>query len=210
MSRQRPYVQPSDDSMEQGHIYKKTLFVREGLAFSEVRGRVIEPYSPPTPAINVAKLDVSGGPSHIHHGGVGVYKIVFSLLFTDRMSYVTYMANVQNLHKFYDERGQIFTGAPEDVKPRVVEANRGYVVDVTMVAIKKDAYDLTDVFDFQDIEGHWAEEQIREMTNLGLLSVVTNDGDPVLSFRPNDLITRGEFIAILNRTRRLLETSLRG
>lgn len=210
MSRQRPFVQMEDDSMEQGQKYKKTLFVREGLTFNEVRGRVVEPYTPPTPVISVAKLDVSGGPSHIHHGGVGVYKITFSLLFSDRMGYVTYMSNIQNVHKFYDERGQIFTGTPEDVKPRVVEANRRYIVDITMIAIKKDAYDLKDVFEFQDIEGHWAEDQIREMANLGLLSVVTRDGDPVLNFRPNDLITRGEYIAILNRTRRLLETSLRG
>lgn len=210
MSRQRPYVNNWEDTKEQGQTYKKKLFVMEGLTFNEVDARVVEPYTPATPITNIARLDVNEGPSHIHHGGVAAYKISFGLLFPDRLSYVTYMSNIANTHKFYDERGQIFTGVAEDVRPRVLEANRRYLVDVSLITIKKDAYDLKDSFQFQDIEGHWAEDQIKEMANLGLLAVITKEGDPVLNFRPNDIITRGEFLTMLNRTRRLLERMIRG
>lgn len=205
MSRQRPYINPWEDEQK----YKKTLFVDVGMTFEKVNARVIEPYMPPAPMPKVAKLDVLGGPAHLHHSGISAYKSTFGLLFPNRRSYVEYMSYVGSTHKFYDERGQIYTGTVEDLRPRAVEANRRYVLDITLVLIKKDQYDKKDFFKFQDIEGHWAEEQISEMANLGILSVTTVDGDPVLYFRPNDFTTRGEFVAMLNRTRRLLEKVLR-
>ena len=206
MSRQRPYVNPLDDN----HRYKKRLFVDVGMTFEEVNARIIEPYSPPAPVPKIARLDIINGPSHIHHSGISVYKTSFSLLFPNRRSYVEYMTYVGSTHKFYDERGQIFIGTVEDIKPRAVESNRRYVLDVSLILVKKDQYDKKDFFQFQDIEGHWAENQISEMANLGILSVTTIDGEPVLYFRPNDFVTRGEFVAMLNRTRRLLEKLLRG
>ena len=205
MSRQRPYINPREDEQK----YKKTLFVDVGMTFEKVNARVIEPYMPPAPMPKVAKLDVLEGPAHLHHSGISAYKSTFGLLFPNRRSYVEYMSYVGSTHKFYDERGQIYTGTVEDLRPRAVEANRRYVLDITLVLIKKDQYDKKDFFKFQDIEGHWAEEQISEMANLGILSVTTVDGDPVLYFRPNDFATRGEFVAMLNRTRRLLEKVLR-
>ena len=205
MSRQRPYVNPLDDNQ----TYKKILFVDIGMTFEKVNARIIEPYSPPAPIPKVARLDILEGPSHIHHSGIAVYKTSFSLLFPDRRSYVEYMTYVGSTHKFYDERGQIFVGTVEDIKPRAVESNRRYVLDVSLILVKKDQYDKKDFFQFQDIEGHWAENQISEMANLGILSVTTIDGEPVLYFRPNDFVTRGEFVAMLNRTRRLLEKILR-
>lgn len=205
MSRQRPYVNPLDDN----HKYKKRLFVDVGMTFEEVNARIIEPYSPPAPIPKIARLDIINGPSHIHHSGISVYKTSFSLLFPNRRSYVEYMTYVGSTHKFYDERGQIFIGTVEDIKARSVEANKRYVLDVSMILVKKDQYDKKDFFQFQDIEGHWAEEQISEMANLGILSVTTIEGEPVLYFRPNDFVTRGEFVAMLNRTRRLLEKVLR-
>jgi len=205
VSRQKPYVNPWEDDQK----YKKALFVDVGMAFERVNAKIIEPYTPPTPMPKVAKLDILDGPSHIHHSGISVYKSTFGLLFPDRRSYIEYMAYVGSTHKFYDERGQIFIGTAEDIKPRVVEANKRYVIEVTLTLVKKDQYDKKDFFQFQDIEGHWAEDQIGEMANLGLLAVTTVDGEPVLYFRPNDYITRGEFVAILNRTRRLLEKTLR-
>lgn len=205
MSRQRPYVNPLDDNQK----YKKTLFVDIGMTFEKVNARIIEPYSPPAPIPKVARLDILEGPSHIHHSGIAVYKTSFSLLFPDRRSYVEYMTYVGSTHKFYDERGQIFVGTAEDIKSRAIEANRRYVLDVSLILIKKDQYEKKDFFQFQDIEGHWAEDQISEMANLGILSVTTIEGEPVLYFRPNDFVTRGEFVAMLNRTRRLLEKVLR-
>lgn len=205
MSRQRPYVNPLDDNQK----YKKILFVDIGMTFEKVNARIIEPYSPPAPIPKVARLDILEGPSHIHHSGIAVYKTSFSLLFPDRRSYVEYMTYVGSTHKFYDERGQIFVGTVEDIKPRAIEANRRYVLDVSLILVKKDQYDKKDFFQFQDIEGHWAEDQISEMANLGILAVTTIEGEPVLYFRPNDFVTRGEFVAMLNRTRRLLEKVLR-
>ena len=205
MSRQKPYV----NSWEDDQRYKKILFVDVGMDFKKVNARVIEPYMPPAPMAKTAKLDVLEGPSHLHHSGISAYKSTFGLLFPDRISYVEYMAYVGSTHKFYDERGQIYTGVVEDLRPRAVEANQRYVVDVTLILIKKDQYDRKDYYKFQDIEGHWAEDQIGEMANLGLLAVTTVDGEPVLYYRPEDFITRGEFVAMLNRTRRLLEKVLR-
>lgn len=205
MSRQNPYISYQEDNQK----YKKTLFVDVGLTFEKVNAKIIEPYVPPTPIPKVARLDITNGPSHIHHSGIAVYKTSFSLLFPDRRSYVEYIAYVGGTHKFYDERGQIYIGTVEDVKPRAVEANRRYILDVSLILVKKDQYDRKDFFKFQDIEGHWAEKDISEMANLGILAVTTVDGEPVLYFRPNDFVTRGEFIALLNRTRRLLEKMLR-
>lgn len=205
MSRQRPYVNFWEDNQK----YRKKLFVDVGMDFEKVNARVIEPYTPPTPDLKVAKIDMLGGPSHIHNSGIAAYKTSFGLLFPNRLSYVTYMAYIGNTHKFYDERGQIFMGTVEDAKPRAVEVNRRYVVDISLILIKKDSYDMKEFLKFQDVEGHWAEQHIDEMARLGILSVMTKDGDPVLYFRPNDFITRAEFVAMLNRTRRLLGKMLR-
>lgn len=205
MSQQRPYVNFWDDNKK----YVKTLFVDVGTTFEKVNARVVEPYMPPTPMPKVAKIDILEGPSHLHHSGIAAYKSSFTLLFPNRRAYIEYMIYVGSMHKFYDERGQIFVGVVEDVKPRAVEANRRYLLDIALILIKKDQYDKKDFFKFQDIEGHWAEGQISELANLGILSVITIEGEPVLYFRPDDYITRGEFVAMLNRTRRLLEKILR-
>ncbi len=206
MSRQKPYVNPLDDDK---HKYKKRLFVDVGMEFKEVDAHIVEPYTPPSPVPKVAKIDILDGPSHLHHSGISAYKSTFGLLFLDRRSYVEYMSYIGGAHKFYDERGQIYIGTVDDVKPRAVEASTRYLLDITLILIKKDQYDKKDFFQFQDIQGHWAEEQISEMANLGTLSVTTVEGDPVLYFRPNDFTTRAEFVAMLNRTRRLLEKILR-
>lgn len=205
MSRQRPYVNPLEDD----YRYKKILFVDVGMTFEKVNARIIEPYTPPTPLPKTARMDILEGPSHIHHSGIAAYKCSFGLLFPNRRAYIEYMTYIGSTHKFYDERGQIYTGTVEDVKPRVVEGNRRYVLDITLILIKKDQYDKKDFFQFRDIEGHWAEKDISEMANLGLLAVTTIDGDPVLYFRPEDYTTRAEFVAMLNRTRRLIERILR-
>jgi len=205
VSRQKPYV----NSWEDNQKYKKKLFIDVGMSFKEVNGKIVEPYTPPTPVPKVAKIEILEGPSHIHHSGISAYKTDFRLLFNDRKSYVEYMAYVGSTHKFYDERGQIYIGVVESIKPKSVEGNKRYLLDVSLALVKKDQYDKQDFFKFQDIQGHWAEDQIAEMANLGILSIVTIDGEPVLYFRPDDYVTRGEFVAMLNRTRRLLEKVLR-
>jgi hypothetical protein len=122
-------------------------------------------------------------------------------------------------HKFYDEKGHIFVGSLEAISPAGTfkyngldvsqDRNKGYKVDVQFIFVKKDGYDRKHRFEFQDIEGHWAENEISEMSDLGLISVITRDGYPVIYFRPNAYITRAEFIAYLNRTRRFIERIIR-
>jgi hypothetical protein len=206
LSRQKPFLDKNTDGIEK---YRKKLYVDIGMKFMEVKAKIIEPYSPPTPITKLAEISILNAPSHIHQSGIALYKCSFRLLFDSRMAYKEYMAYVGWMHKLYDERGNIFIGSVEDIKPASIEANKRYLVDLTLSLIKKDSYDARDRFEFQDIEGHWAEDQIKEMSNLGILSVTTKEGEPVLQFRPNDLITRAEFITMLNRTRRLLERVIR-
>ncbi|QWU16188.1 amidase [Paenibacillus sophorae] len=54
----------------------------------------------------------------------------------------------------------------------------------------------------QDIKGHWAEVQIREAFSRGLIK-----GDPDRKFRPDDPVTRTEFIGLLVRTLQLQKSN---
>ncbi|SNS21899.1 S-layer homology domain-containing protein [Anaerovirgula multivorans] len=210
MSRQKPFLNRNDDESTNEHgQYKKRLFVDVGTEFEEVEARVVEPYSPPTPIPKVTELRILDGPSHIHHSGMSVYKTSFSLLFNSRQAYAKYMSYAGWTHKFYDERGQIYTGTVEDIKAVSHEANRRYLVEVSLILIKKDSFIKKDRFSYTDIGGHWAEHNIRDMANLGLVSVVSSNGDPVLLFRPNDYMTRAEFTLTLNRTKKLVERLVR-
>ncbi|BBI31159.1 S-layer homology domain-containing protein [Cohnella abietis] len=46
----------------------------------------------------------------------------------------------------------------------------------------------------EDIQGHWAEADIREWVEQGIVS-----GYPDQTFRPDKVVTRGEFVALVNR-----------
>ncbi|OEH94101.1 S-layer homology domain-containing protein [Bacillus solimangrovi] len=48
---------------------------------------------------------------------------------------------------------------------------------------------------FSDVEGHWAESDIKQLVNEGLLFGGYEDG----SFNPNGQITRAEFVTVLSR-----------
>jgi hypothetical protein len=185
--------------------YKKKLFVDTGTSFMEVKARIVEPYTPPTPQFNVKELKIVNAPSHIQNMGISSYKATLTLLFNDKQSYSEYLMWCGWTHKFYDEKGSIYLGSVENMKVSIHEAERRYLVEIDLVLVKKDVYKEKDRFEFQDISGHWAEQDIREMANLGLITVITRDGQPVLYFRPNAYITRAEFITFLNRTRRLLD-----
>lgn len=210
VSRQKPFLNRSDDDGRNEHSrYRKRLFVDVGMEFEEVKAQIVEPYSPPAPEPKLTELRILDGPSHLHHSGIAVYKTTFSLLFNDRQSYVKYMSYAGWTHKFYDERGQIYTGTVESIQPKAYEANRRYLVEVSLILIKKDEYLKRDRFQYQDIKGHWGEEQIKEAANLGLVSVVSHSGEPVLYFRPDDMMTRAEFTIVLNRTKKFIERLVR-
>jgi hypothetical protein len=194
--------------------YRKKLFVDTGMNFVEVKCRVIEPYSPPTPQPKMKELQVVNAPSHFHQMGISSYKAKLTLLFNTKQDYVDYIAFCGWTHKFYDERGAIYLGSLESINPQAKQASTRYLVEVNLILIKKDAYDQQDRFEYQDLDGqtdnpHWAYNDITEMSNAGLVSLVNKDGSPVLYFRPNAYITRAEFIVFLNRTRRFIERVVR-
>lgn len=189
--------------------YKKKLFVDTGFEYIEVKARVVEPYSPPAPQPNLREIKIQNAPSHFHQLGISSYKASMNLLFNSKQDYHDYLTLCGWTHKFYDEQGNIYLGALESIKAQPYEGNRRYKVEVSFVFVKKDAYDRKHRFEFQDIETHWAQQDIEEMSDLGLVVVVSKDGDPELYFRPNDYTTRAEFITFLNRTRRLVERIIR-
>lgn len=80
------------------------------------------------------------------------------------------------------------------------------VLSLTMmssVAFAGDAYSATDV------EKHWAENQLYQFIDADLLSGYDN-GNGEVEVRPNNSITRAEFVAILNRTLELSAGSSSG
>jgi len=207
MSQQYPFGNSNDK-------YKKKLFVDTGAGYVEVKARIIEPYTPPTPQHKVKEIELINAPSHFHETGISSYKASLTLLFYDKSSYNDYLAYVGWTHKFYDEKGSIFLGTVDSVKPEVKVASTMYKLEIELILIKKDEYDRQNRFQFQDLvatdgTSHWAKADIEEMANLGLVTVITVNGEPVIYFRPEDFITRAEFIVFLNRTRRLLERIIR-
>ncbi|MNI12211.1 Endoglucanase precursor [compost metagenome] len=58
--------------------------------------------------------------------------------------------------------------------------------------IKKITDPSTEVVDFGDIKGHWAEKSIRELVQLGMINGYTDH-----TFKPNNSITRAEFVTVI-------------
>ena len=54
---------------------------------------------------------------------------------------------------------------------------------------------------FYDIQSHWAKEQIEAMSDLEIINGSTEDGTAV--FKPDDMMTRSEFAAVISRFARL-------
>ncbi len=189
--------------------YKRKLFISTGYDFIEVKGRIIEPYAPPTPQLKNQEIKVINAPSHFQQLGIASYKCSLTLLFYDKESYSDYMQFIGWTHKYYDEKGNIYLGSVESVKVATKEANTKYAIEITMSLVKKDRIDTKLEIPFQDISGQWFEKDVIEMAQFGLVQMVNIDGTPVLYFKPNAYVTRAEFITFLNRTRRLLDKILR-
>lgn len=212
MSQQYPFGAANDR-------YRKKLFVETGSGFVEVAARVVDPYEPPAPQLNTKEIRIVNAPSHIHDLGISSYKCKMTLLFNTKQEYTDYLMYCGWTHKFYDEKGSIFVGSLEGINPSPVwkyngltpeqDRNRGYKVEATFIFVKKDQYDRQHRFQFQDVEGHWAQGDIEEMADRGLLLVITADGTPMIYFNPNGYITRAEFVTFMNRTRRFIERALR-
>ncbi|WP_338587660.1 S-layer homology domain-containing protein [Paenibacillus sp. Y5S-9] len=202
--------------------YKRKLYVDTGMKFEPVNGRIIDPYSSPSPNPQVREIKMINAPSHFHQMGVSSYKAIINILFKDKKSYHDYAMYVGWTHKFYDEKGNIYVGVVESIKVDPIfyhqdtmdKDQKGYKVELTMTLIKKDGYDRKSAIQFQDlqtVEGkdHWARKSIERLADLGLTVVTQLDGTPILYFRPENFITRAEFVTFLMRTKRLLERTIR-
>ncbi len=208
MTQQTAYFNAND-------YYKKRLFVDNGSAFIEVHARIIEPYSPPEPQIKLKENKIISGPSDIHGRGNAYYKAKIKLLFYNRTSYSEYLLYCYNIHKFYDEKGSIFLGSVNSMTRTAFEASKKYTVELEMFFVKKDMYEkkhraqFLDLVDVSTGESLWFYNDVQEMADLGLVSVINRDGSPVLYFNGDDPVSRAEFIAFLNRTRRWLERKIK-
>lgn len=194
--------------------YKKKLFVDTGFEYKEVNARIIEPYLPPAPQVRTKELEVVNAPSHFHTKGISSYKCTMNLLFPDKQSFRDYLMWCGWTHKFYDEKGHIFIGAVESMKQTIHEANRRYKVEIALILVKKDEYKKQHRYQFQDLvdtdgSTHWAKADIEELSDLGMVTVIDREGYPVLYFRPEDFVTRAEFVVFLNRTRKFIEGVIR-
>ncbi|MBO9598583.1 MAG: S-layer homology domain-containing protein [Cohnella sp.] len=208
MPQQRPFSSANEK-------YRKKLFVDTGMTFAEVEARIVEPYNPPAPNLRVKELRIINAPSHFQQMGIASYATSFTLLFNNKEAYADYLVYCGWTHKFYDERGAMYLGAAASINPKAVEAGKRYLVEVSLVLIKKDSYDEPNKFEFQDLvddntgEPHWAKDDIEQMANLGLVSVLERSGEPILYFRPDAYSTRAEFVTFLTRTKRLIERVVR-
>lgn len=194
--------------------YKKKLFVEQGSTYVEVGAKIIEPYVPPEPSVKSKEQAIISGVSQLSGKGYASYRSKLRLLFKDKKEYSKYVMLANGTHKFYDEKGAIYTGMLESIQVTPYEGSTKYVVDVTLILVKKDKYQKRDRAKFIDIFDDDGEplsyaEDVIEMSNLGIVSTVNIDGSPVLYFRGGDYATRAEFIALINRTRRWIERTLK-
>lgn len=203
MTQVAPYGTASDK-------YRRALYVHNGIEFEEVGGALIEPYTSPQPQLKVKELEILNGPAHIHQMGISSYKAEITLLFRNKGSYTRYLSYLDKLHKFTDERGNIWLGVVESA-PKVTkyESFNKYVVELSFIFERKAGWETEREVYFQDLENMYGKEDILEMAKLGLVATKTYDGQPVLYFAPADYMTRGEVASVLNRTRKWIEGALR-
>lgn len=197
-----PFGSPNDPQ-------RRILYVHNGIEFIKVPGRIIEPYNPPVPQMELNEHKIIGGPSHLHQTGPSSYTCDISLLFSSKSDYHMYMRYIDNLHKFIDERGNLFLGAVSSIKSSAHEGLTKYKLELGFLFEKKNSWEIKKQIYFQDIEGLAEETDILEMANLGLVATRYYDGEAVLYFSPLDYLSRAECTMILNNTRKWIERIVR-
>lgn len=202
MTQQRTY----DDSRQ---YYKRRLFVKTTKGFVEVKARIVEPYSPPVPTLRSKELTVLDSNSQLSNSMPQNYKFNFTLLFTEKDDYHEYLKTAYNMHKFYDERGNIFLGSLESIKTTNYEGVTKFKCEVSFIMVRKDWHEVKDNVQFVDLFDDNMSDDVIEMASAGLVSYMTADGQPVYDFRPDAKLTRAEMAAFLGRTYRHLEKQLR-
>lgn len=149
-------------------MYTRRLFMQTGFGYKEIANskgvyedeygishvvaRIVEEYTPPTPSVKIAEVKVSSGPSRLHTGGKSTYKISLRLIFPDKISYNDFIFLYGNDVKYYDEKGNIYTGTfSEAPTVKMVEAGNRYDVKVNIIVIKKEYDDREAKVEFTDL-----------------------------------------------------------
>lgn len=204
MSQQKPYRNEDDK-------YKKKLFYDNGLRFVEVKGKMTNDYTPPTPVMMSHANQAIQSSAGLVQRGTSYYTVTITLLFYSKKEYADWLQYIGSTHKFYDEKGSIFLGVVHgDIDIKTVEQESKYLVTVPFIMIKKQDFEFRHKAPFIDIEGHWAEKYIDEMQQRGLISVYDSAGEEVQYFRPEVHLTRAEAVTFLTRTYKYIDKLLRG
>lgn len=190
-------------------LQRRILYVHNGIEYVKVPGRIIEPYSPPVPQMELKEHKISDGPSHIHQTGPSSYRCDITLLFDSRGNYSNYIRYVDNMHKFIDEKGNVFLGAVSEIKTSVYEKLTKYKVELSFLLEKKNGWEIKHQIYFQDIDALPTEREILEMGRLGLIATRNYSGEAVLYFGPYELLSRAEATTLLNNTRKWIERMVR-
>ncbi len=197
------------------HFYRKQLFIHNGSTFTEVQGRLINPYVPPTPQFKAREIQVIDAPSQLVSKRYASYKCKTGILFNQKNQFSEFVSHASGTIKFYDEKGSIYLGVIENIVPAVYEAGSRYTADVDLLLIKKDSYfnqrghQFQDLLDINSGFPYWFANDVERMAALGIITSITRDGEYVRYFEPNRPITRAELTAFLNRTRRSIEIIIR-
>jgi S-layer homology domain len=191
--------------------YKKKLFYDNGIRFTEVKGRIISDYKPPSPNLKTQVNQTLASSAGLVGNGTSHYNSTITLLFYSKKEFADWLQFIGAEHRFYDEKGTIYvglvTGEP-DIK--TVEMETKYMVTVGLALVRKQDHEYRYENQFIDIEDHWAKSYIDEMQQRGLISNYSSDGESVAYFRPDKVTTRAEGITFLMRSYRYIDRILRG
>jgi hypothetical protein len=93
---------------------------------------------------------------------------------------------------YYDEENQEWVNIGGIVSGHTIIVSVDHLTKFAVFGITPDPFILEPAAPFTDIRGHWAEQEITEAASFGWVS-----GYPDHSFRPEDPVTRVQFITML-------------
>lgn len=192
-------------------VYRKKLFYDNGIRFKEVQARIINEYKPPTPVVKSNVNTTLQGPAGLVSQGTSHYVATITLLFRSKEDYANWLLYVGAEHKYYDEKGSIYTGlVNSEPNVQTAEQETKYIVTLNFVLIRKQEFEFRKKSPFTDTPGHWAETYIDEMQQRGLVSTYDQNGEEVPLFRPDAALSRAEGASLLTRTYKYIDRLLRG
>ncbi|MGG3797724.1 S-layer homology domain-containing protein [Metabacillus fastidiosus] len=204
MAQQKP-GKTNDD------VYKRKLFYDNGIKFVQVKGRLTNEYKPPSPVMKSATNTHIKASAGMVNQGTSHYQVTLQFLFSSKEEYADWLQYIGAEHKFYDEKGTIYLGVVTgDLGIQSVEQESKYLITVSLTMIRKQDFEFRHLYQFIDIENHWARNYIDEMQQRGLISTYESDGTEVQYFQPEVWLTRAQMTAFITRTYSQIEKVLRG